>query len=57
MAGVELNRDLFRDLRGWVCAVGRGDFAPIDRGFAHEHLAFHTNDTPSYAHDCRYVGV
>ncbi len=51
LAGVVLNRDVFRDLRCWVCAVGRGDFASIDRGFFHEHAPFHTDDTPACAYD------
>jgi hypothetical protein len=39
-----------------VFAVGRGDFASIDRGFSDEHSAIHTNDTPLRAHDFRYDG-
>ena len=45
-----------RDFRGRVCAVVRGDFASIDRGFSHERSASHTDDTPSRAHDRGYVG-
>ena len=29
---VSQNKDLLRGFRCWVCAVGRGDFASIDRG-------------------------
>ena len=29
VSGVALSWDLLRDLRCWVCAVGRGDFASI----------------------------
>ena len=35
VAGVGLNRDLLRDSRFWVCAVGRGDFASIDLSLIH----------------------
>ena len=38
-----------------MCAVDRGDFASIDRGYSHEHSAFHTNNTPSRVHDRGYV--
>lgn len=55
VASVELSRDLLRGFWCRVCAVGRGDFASIDRGFPHEHSAFHTDDTPSCPHDRRYV--
>jgi hypothetical protein len=40
-----------------VCAVGRGDFASIDRGHSHEHSSFQANDIPSRPHDCRYDGA
>jgi integrase/recombinase XerD len=32
LPGVVLNRDMFRDVRCWVFAVDRGDFASVDRG-------------------------
>jgi predicted Rossmann fold flavoprotein len=57
VAGVALSRDLFRDLRCWVCAVGRGDFASIDRGFFHEHSTIDTNDAPSCPHDRGHDGA
>ena len=38
-----------------MCAVDRGGFASADKGYSHEHSAFHTNDTPSRAHDFGYV--
>jgi hypothetical protein len=43
VAGVVLIWDLLRGFWCWVCAVGRGDFASIDRGHSDEHSALHTN--------------
>jgi integrase/recombinase XerD len=37
-----------------VFAVGRGDFALVDRGLPDEHSARNTNDTPACAYDRRY---
>ena len=54
VAGVALNRDLLRGFRCWVCAVGRGDFASIDRGHSDEHSTIDTNYTASRPDDCRY---
>jgi hypothetical protein len=57
VAGVVQHRNLLLGFWCWVCAVGRGDFASIDRGHSDEHSAIHTNDTPSRAHDFRYDGA
>ncbi|WP_171182394.1 hypothetical protein [Ruegeria sp. HKCCD8929] len=37
MAGIALKWDLFRGFRCRVCAVDRGDFASVVRGYFHEH--------------------
>jgi len=37
-----------------VCAVGRGDFASVDRGHSDEHSTIDTNDAPACPDDCRY---
>ena len=55
MAGDALSRDLLHGLWCRVCAISRGDFASIDRGYSHEHSAFRTNGAPSCAHDRGYV--
>ncbi|WHP69852.1 MFS transporter [Phaeobacter inhibens] len=57
VAVVAQSRDLFLGLLGWEFAVGRGDFASVDRGFSHEHSAIYKCNTPSGAHDRGYVGA
>ena len=54
MAGVAQNKDLLRGFWCRVCAVGRGDFASIDRGHSDEHSTIDTNDAPACPDDCRY---
>ncbi|MFT4784451.1 MAG: hypothetical protein ACI9IV_002197 [Paracoccaceae bacterium] len=40
-----------------VRAVGRSDFASIDRGVSDEYSPTDTNDVPSSPHDCGFFGV
>ena len=42
-------------MTNWEFAVDRGDFTSVDRGFSHEHLAFHAGQTGSRPHDFGYV--
>jgi hypothetical protein len=50
VVGVVLNRDFLRVLWCRVCAVCRGNFASIDRGYSDEHSTIDTNDVPSGPH-------
>jgi len=44
VTGIALYRNLFRGVWGGVFAVGRGDFASVDRGLPDEHSALNTDD-------------